>query len=341
MIEPEATPDLSAQMMGILRGNWITQMLYVAAELKLADYLSGASVDTQELAKQCQAHPAHLYRLLRALASIGVFQEESRGVFTSTPLGDLLRTSHPQSLRSMALMQGQERYWAWGDLMTCIKTGASAFDKRFGQPVFDWYRDHPEAAAVFDQAMAAVTASEIKALLDVFSLSRYSHLIDIGGGNGMALIQMLKHYPHLKGTLVDLPHVINKVTVPATLQHRFSPLSMNIFESAPTCGDIYLLKNVLHDWGDTACLRILESVRSAMCTNNADLVIFEQIIPVDNNACPGKLLDVNMLVVHQQGRERTLDEFQNLIHQAGLAVRCVTGTGSPLSLIEVEVANDA
>ena len=333
--------DLTAQMISLLRGNWITQMLYVAAELKLADHLACDEVGYDELATKCRVDRASLYRLLRGLASIGIFEEKSSGVFTTTSLADLLRTSRPDSLYSMALMQGQERYSAWGSLLECIKSGENAFTKKFDHPVFEWYRSHPKEATVFDNAMAAFTASEIEALLKIFSFERFRHLVDVAGGNGRALKQILQHSPHLQGTLVELPNVLDSFIAPPDLQSRLKTVASDIFNAVPSGGDVYLLKNVLHDWGDKACLTILRNIRSAMAGCSATLLIFEQIIPTGNLPFPGKLLDLNMLVVHEEGRERSFKEYKSLIQKSGLAICCVKSTSSPLSIIEAEISKPA
>lgn len=318
-----------------LRGHWITQMLYVAARLEIADHLGDAGLSVPELAARCTADPDSLHRLLRALASIGVFRESHAGHFVTTPQADLLRGDHPHSLRWLALMQGEERYWAWGDLLDTIRSGEGAFARRFGQTVFEWNRSHPQAGAIFDRAMAGSSVPEIQALLAAFDFAACREIVDVGGGNGLTLQRLLEAHPHLRGTLFDRAEVIERAATPRALASRWRAISGNALEAVPSGADLYLLKNVLHDWDDTTCLTILRSIRRAMQPMNSRLLIYELLIHSGNDPCPGKLLDLNMLVIHGGGRERSLESYRNLVSEAGLQIHAVLPTSCAMHVLEV------
>ncbi|MFN9635858.1 MAG: methyltransferase [Synechococcaceae cyanobacterium] len=326
-----ATP--AEQLIAMASGAWVTQMIHVAAELGLADRLAAGEREVGDLAGECGADPDSLFRLLRGLASLGVFEETAPRRFSITPMADLLRGDHPGSLRQFARMVGEEHYQGWDDLLHCVRTGESAFRHQHGCTVFEWYRRHPVRAAIFDGAMADFSRHETEALLAAYDFSPLRHLVDVGGGRGELLRRVLQAHDHLHGTLFDQPEVVANAEVPAELEGRLSVSGGDFFADIPVGGDAYLLKHIVHDWGDEACLRLLERIRSAMAPG-ARLLLLEQVIPPGNAPFPGKLLDLNMLVMSEGGRERTPGEYANLLSRAGLNLQRILPTPSPVSVVE-------
>src|SRR4051794_26144280 len=193
-------PTPQDQLAGMITGYWVSQMVHVAARLGLADRLADGPRTADELARATGTHARSLYRLLRALASVGVFSEGEDNRFTQTPLSECLRSDVPGSQWAMAVMMGDEHYHAWGDLLESVRTGQTAFDRLYGQPIFDYLGEHPEQAKVFDAAMTAMNGRSTQAVLDVYGLSGVNLLADVGG-NGSNLIGILGRYPEMRGVL--------------------------------------------------------------------------------------------------------------------------------------------
>ena len=323
----------TSHFLQLATGNWVTQMLHVAAELGVADQLAAGERSVEELAPAVGADPDSLFRLLRGLAGLGVFSETAPRRFALTPLAELLRSDHPGSQRQFVRMLGGEHYEAWGDLLHSVRTGENAFPHRYGAPVFAWYAQNPERGAIFDGAMTDFSRVEIEALLAVYGFEGITHLVDLGGGHGALLHAVLRRHGHLRGTLVDQPAVVASATVPPELQGRLSVEGGNFFEAVPSGGDAYLLKHILHDWGDDACLTILRLIREALPPGGRVLIL-EQVLPPGNDPSPSKLLDLNMLVMTEGGRERTPEEYARLLERAGLRLAAIHPTPSPISVVE-------
>jgi len=311
----------------------VTQMIHVAAELGLADALAAGEQDCDALAAGCGADADALFRLLRGLTSLGIFQETGPRRFALTPLAELLRSDHPQSLRQFARMLGEEHYVSWSDLLHSVRTGESAFHHRYGCSVFEWYQRNPQRSAIFDGAMGDFSRPETEAVLAAFDFSAIRHLVDVGGGRGELLMAVLRANPGLRGVVYDQPHVVAPVTVPADLEGRLKLVGGDFFASAPAGADAYLLKHILHDWHDDACRTILQHIRAAMAPGGRVLIL-EQVIPPGNDPFPGKLLDLNMLVMTEGGRERTPGEYALLLESAGLSLRRIHPTAAAVSVVE-------
>jgi len=336
---PAGPPPLSTsdQLMQMASGAWVTQMIHVAAELGVADHLATGERPVEELAEVCGAGSDGLFRLLRGLASLGIFQETAPRRFALTPLAELLRSDHPQSMRMVARMVGDEHYLGWADLLHSVRTGEGAFRHRYGLSVFEWYQQNPHRGAIFDGAMGDHSRAQIEALLAAFDFSDIAHLVDVGGGRGLLLQRLLAAYPTLRGTVFDQPQVVAPVAVPPELAGRLELQGGDFFAAVPAGADAYLLKHIIHDWGDEACLRILGQIRDAMAPG-ARVLLVEQVIPPGNAPFPGKLLDLNMLVMTEGGRERTPSEYASLLGQAGLSLQRIVPTPSPLSVVEAVAA---
>lgn len=323
----------------MLFGFWISQGVSVVAKLGIADLLKTGPRTADELAATTKTHRLSLYRLLRMLASVGVFTEDATGRFSLTDVGEYLRTDIPGSQRAMAEMIGEEHFRAWCDLLYSVQTGLPAFDKVYGMPVFDWLSQHPEQAAVFDAAMVSVHGRETAAVLDAYDFSGVQTLCDIGGGNGSVLIATLQRNPHLKGMLYDLPGVIGRAKKnfeAAGLLDRTQLAPGSFFESIPAGADTYFMRHIIHDWNDEQCTTILKNVHKILPANGRVLVA-ESVIPPGNDPFFGKLLDLNMLVV-PGGQERTAAEYKTLFAGAGFRLEGIVTTSTEISVIEARKA---
>lgn len=332
-------PNPQDQIARMITGSWISQSIYVAAKLGIADRLGDGPRSAEELAQATGTHARSLYRLLRALASVGVFSETSAGQFTLTPLAETLRSDKPGSQWAMAVMMGEEHYHAWGDLLGSVRTGETAFDRIYGQPIFDYLSERPEQAKVFDAAMTAIHGRETQAMLDAYDLTGINVLADIGGGNGTNLIGILKRYPQIRGILFDLPHVVERARQnleEAGLSGRCELVSGNFFDAIPVEADAYFLRHIIHDWNDEKSTLILRNIRRSM-PKRAKLLVVEHVLPPGNEPSFGKLLDLNMLLL-PGGLERTEDEFRQLYAGAGFRLNRIVTTQGDLCVVEGEQA---
>jgi len=314
---------------------WVSQALYVAAKLKLADRLKDGPRTADELASATGTHAASLYRLLRALASVGVFAEDDGHRFALTPLAECLRSDVPGSQWAMAVMNGEEHYLSWGELLYSVQTGKPAFEKLFGAGVFDFLSRDPEKARIFDEAMVGVHGRETAAMLDVYDFSGVRVLADVGGGNGSLLMVVLKKYPGLRGILFDLPGVAERARAnlaAAGLSGRCEVAGGNFFDTVAGGADAYLLRHIIHDWDDERAIRILKNVHRAM-GDGGRLLVVESVIPPGNAPSFGKLLDLTMLVI-PGGKERTEKEYRELFTAAGFRLTRIVPTAAEVCVIE-------
>lgn len=330
---PETTPQ--DQMARMITGYWVSQMIHVAAKLGIADRLADVPRPAEELARVTGTDARSLYRLLRALASVGIFSEDGEGRFHLTPLAECLREGVPGSQHAMAVMMGEEHYRCWGDLLESVRTGRTAFDRLYGQPIFAYLGEQPEQARIFDAAMTAIHGRETQATLDAFDFSGIGVLADVGGGNGTNLIGILGRYLGMKGILFDLPHVVERAgaTVEAAgLADRCEVVGGDFFDAVPSGADAYFLRHIVHDWDDERAGAILNAIRRAMPAGSRLLVV-EYVLPPGDAPSFGKLLDLTMLLL-PGGVERTEQEFRRLYELAGFRLTRVVPTDGDLSVVE-------
>ena len=325
--------DPTAQLLGLAAGFGICQAAIAAVRLGVADELGDGAKPAAAIARAVGADPQSLYRLMRALASVGVFAENEQGAFRNTPASAKLMMGAAGSLRGFFMLVGSQEFrGAWGELTHSIKTGSAAFDHVFGAPLFDYLGKNPETARVFDEAMADRSAAEIDALLAAYDFSGAGHLVDVGGGNGTLLAAILAKYSELDGTVFDLPHVVDAAKQAKAQQQRLRFAGGSFFTDVPVAGDTYLLKKVIHDWGDESARQILERCRAAM-TPDSRLLLIESIVPARGAPTFLTFLDLWMLVF-AGGRERTEEEYRALLKSAGLSLNRIVPTRSPVSVIE-------
>jgi hypothetical protein len=323
-------------MRDLLMGACKAQAVYVAAHLGIADLLERNGPQTpNQLSATTSVQARPLYRLLRALASLGIFAEDEQGRFSLTPLAECLLSDRPASQRSLALMMGEEHYRCWGELLHSVQTGHTAFEHLYHQPVFAYLAEHPRQAATFDQAMTGVHGAETAAMLDAYDFSGIKTLVDVGGGNGSLLLATLQRNPSLQGILFDRADVIERARAnveSAGLQDRCRLAAGSFFEAVAAGGDAYLMRHIIHDWNDQQCLTILRCCRQVIPATGK-LLLVETVIPAGNDPCFAKLLDLTMLAI-PGGMERTEAEYRTLLSGAGFRLQRVVPTAADIHVIE-------
>ena len=331
----QSPPSPAIQMMRLINGYQVSQALHVVATLGVADLLREGPRSSNDLAKAVQADQDALYRLLRALAAVGVFHEDTDRVFSLTDLGACLRSDAPHPVGPWAAFIGRPYYWqVWSHLTHSVKTGEFAFPVVHGVSNWKYREGHPEESAIFDAAMTAITRGTTEAVIAAYDFSPFARIVDVGGGQGLLLGSVLAAYPHLHGVLFDQPHVVShadKLLKGTGVGDRCEISGGDFFKSAPA-GDLHILKSVLHDWADEQALAIMRSCRAAV-TSGGRVLVIDRIIGEPNLAPSEKFLDLNMLVA-AGGRERTHKEFVNLFAAAGYELTRVLHTGTQLHLIE-------
>lgn len=330
-------PAPHEQMLSLLTGHWLAQMLFALVKLGIPDALGPKAQTPEVLARSVGADAGHLYRLLRALAGSGVVEEDARGRFRLTALGRTLR-SGPGSLRDFALMiVAPYNTRSWEKLAEAVASGRTAFDLAFGQPIFDYLAAHPEDDAQFSASMASISAGESDAIARGYPWRRHGRIVDVGGAHGHLLAAILRRHPRVHGVLYDQPQVVAAAEASGFLGEpgiceRSEIVGGSFFEAVPAGADAYFMKYILHDWDDARARRILELCREAMDPEGRVLVI-DRVIAAGNAPDWSKGLDINMMV-GPGGRERTLAEFEALFATAGLRLVKRHLTKSPLSILE-------
>ncbi len=320
------------ELMQMTIGYWVSKSIYCAARLKIADQLAQGPKTTVQLATSAGCHEESLHRLLRALASLGIFRETKARTFELTPKAELLRSDNPEGIRDFAVMANDMLFEAWGDILHSVRTGEGAVQKRFGTGIFEMLSKDPEAAATFDRAMEQIHGAEAQLMLEFYDWKRFRHIVDVGGGSGHTLFSILEACPDARGTLFDLPGVVGRARTsnhPSAKRCGFEGGSF--FETISPGGDGYFMRHILHDWSDEDSERILRACRQAM-RPGTPLLVVEKAIPEGNDPEFAKLLDMNMLAIG--GKERTLAQYEQLFAATGFKLRALHRTPGPIDLIE-------
>jgi SAM-dependent methyltransferase len=310
----------AATLRRLITGFHSTYLIYVVAELGIADLLEDGPKSSAELAAHVSTDPDALHRVLRGLAQFGVLGILEDGRFELTDLGDALRTDAPNSLRPVARLWGGPLVQRpFGGLLNAVQTGQPAFPQVFGQPLFDYLAAHPAEAAIFNQGMVGMTSQFVDSVLSDYDFSEMRTVADVGGGNGALILAILQAHPGLSGIVVDLPHVregVQRAIAAAGLAERCRFVAGDFFEAVPDGADAYLLKSILHDWDDPKSLTILRNCRRAM-QPHGKLLVIERLLPPGNQlALDPVMKDIEMLVM-LGSRERTEAEYRALFEQAG------------------------
>jgi SAM-dependent methyltransferase len=340
MKETIATSEATGQaLVQMLTGAWTTQLVAAVARLGIPDKLAIAQPQSSEqLARAVGANASALYRVMRALSSLGVFADVGSGQYALTPITERLRSDHPESMRDFFLAETDNVHRrSWGALVDAIRSGLPQPAAVFGASVFDYYGKHVDEGQQFGRAMENVSAMSANGVLANYEFSTARLIVDVGGGNGSFLRTILQQHPQPTGIVVDLPYMESQAG--ASIEHdglrnrcRFE--AHDIFESVPAGGDIYLLRFILHDWNDDESRRILKTVRAAMPPAGRVLIV-EMLVPETNEPGFVQLMDINMLVM-TGGRERTATEYGDLCAAAGLRHVRTIATGTPFFVLEAE-----
>jgi hypothetical protein len=325
-----------ARLIEMAMAHWISRIIYVAAKLDLADRLAETPKSAEELAGPTATHAPSLYRLMRTLASLGVFTEDHSHRFSLTPLGQALRSKAPGSARATILTIASD-WWVQGfqQLTYSLETGKSGFEKMLGMPLFDWLARNPDQASLFSETMVGVHGREPPAVAAAYDFSRFGTIVDVGGATGNLLTTILAAHPGSRGVLFDLQHVVRDAPAMIRargLEGRVTIEAGSFFERVPPGADLYLLSHIIHDWTEAQCITILGHCRSAM-EPDGRLLLIEMVLPSENTPHPGKLLDM-MMLVGPGGQERTEAEYGSLLDKAGFQLTKVVPTESAVSIVE-------
>jgi hypothetical protein len=335
--EAEVPADHDIQrLMELINGFQTTQAIYVAVTLGVPDLLRNGALPSDQLASITGTHPRSLYRLLRALAAIGVLSESEDRRFALAPLGRALASDAERSRNAWAKFVAGPPLWAaWGHLLHSVRTGETGFHRAHGQDVWRFRADNPEESALFDRAMRESSRDIAREMLLAYDFTRFGHIVDVGGGDGTLIAGLLAACEQATGTLLDLAHVVAgaaEVLEQAGARQRCEVLAGSFFERVPAGGDVYVLKSILHDWDKPEAHTILRNCRDAM-HRCARLLVVERMLAPANQGAEGKLSDLNMLV-NAGGRERTCAEFTALLADAGFELRAATPLPSSRFIIE-------
>ena len=324
----------------LVNGYQVTQAIHVAATLGIADLLRRGPRSSTELAAATETHAPSLHRVLRALGALGVLHEGDDGRFSLTAIGDCLRSDADEPVGGWADYVGRPvHFQAWGALLHTVRTGENAFASVHGTDVWEYRAEHPEDGAVFDRAMTDVSRRANAHLLEAYDFGGMRLVVDVGGGHGALLAAVLAANPRLRGVVFDQPHVVAgapEVLEAAGVADRCEVVGGSFFDDVPAGGDAYLLKAILHDWEDEDALRILRSCRAAVVEGGAVLVV-ERELGAPNESPDAKLSDLNMMV-GPGGRERTREQFAQLLSAGGFALERVVPTAIGLSVLEGRAA---
>lgn len=335
MTTNDFSPQLALQE--LFQGFQITQSIYVAARLGIADLLKDGPRSSEDLAQATATHAPSLYRVLRLLSAVGILTEGDAHSFALTPLGSYLQTGVAGSLRHGVLANGDTAMWqVWGALLHSVQTGEPSYEHVFGVTNWDYRAQHPEAGALFDQSMTEMTARVAPSVAAAYDFSATSTLVDVGGGYGQMLASVLQTYPALHGVLFDLPHVVKGA--PSLLEEAFVSGRCEIvggdaFVRVPEGLETYLLSRVIHDWDDECAIAILTRCHQAMKPGGKVLLVERVIL---TGRTPEVLVlqsDLQMLVA-TGGKERTEAEYRTLLTAAGFALTRIIPLLAPYNMIE-------
>jgi O-methyltransferase domain/Dimerisation domain len=313
----------------------LTQAIHVAATLNIAELIAAEGpLNPAVLAGKTGVKEEALYRLLRALASVGIFSIDEQGKFSLTPMAECLKEDSPDSVKAMALSMGNAFYKAYSELPFSVQTENDGFKKAFGVPIFEWLTNNPDQGKIFDRMMTDIHGGETEPMVNQYDFSVFNTIVDIGGGNGEVITGVLKKNPGVKGILFDMPDVIKRAQAniaASGLGDRCKLEGGSFFESVSKGGDAYIMRHILHDWSDADAITILSNCKKSMNPGGKVLVV-EAVIQEGNGPSPFKLLDLTMLLVG--GKERTSKQFEHIFSKAGFKLNRIVPFQHDLSVIE-------
>jgi len=310
--------------------------VYLAVKLRLADLLAAGPRSSADLARELRVNEDALFRVMRTLSSLGVFEEKGSRTVANNLASSMLRSSTPGSMYEMALwMSDPFHFQVYANALHSVQTGGPAVEKTVGVPVFEWFPKNPEESEVFNNAMTTFSAMVIPAVLEAYDFSGIGTLVDVAGGHGRVLTSILQKYPSMRGVLFDLEHVLAGAR-PAIeslgLSDRCRTVSGDFFTAVPEGGDAYIMKHIIHDWDDERATTILKNIRGAM-NRGGRVILLDSVVTPGSQPDFAKIIDLEMLLM-PGGRERTEQEFRDLFARAGFQLTRIVPTKSPLSVIE-------
>ena len=332
--EAKTPPQLA--MMQLLFGKQVFYALSGLARLGVADHMDGVPRPVEEIAAKAKAHAPSLYRVMRMLAGFGVFREGAPRQFALTPMGELLRSDAPGSMRYTAMMFGEEfSTRAYEHIAACLRTGTDGVSEAYGQPIWEVLAERPKQCESFQNAMTAMSGVAAKGVVEAYDFSGIERLADVGGGHGVLLASILRAYPDMQGVLFDRPEVISSVPKDqfAGCEDRIALEAGSFFERVPDGCDAYLMKYIVHDWSDAHCRTILDLMRAKLPPQGR-VLLCEMVVTGEPGPTPAKLLDIEMLVMTVGGKERTREEFAALFAASGLRLDRIVPTSGPICVIE-------
>ncbi|MFI0710730.1 methyltransferase [Streptomyces inhibens] len=326
--------DITTHLMDQAMGHLFSAALRTAAHYRIADHLSEGPRTVEQLAAATDTHAPHLRRVLRYLATRGIFREDAAGAYQLTPAARVLRTDAPDSLHTAVMMMTDELFLRTSaGLPESVRHGGASFERLFGAPLFEHLQSDPVARQLLDDGMSSLSSPVDDAVAAAYPFPETGTVVDIGGGRGGLLRAALRRRPQLTGVLFDqAPPLTHHLLDGDELKGRWRTQEGDFFESVPEGGDVYVLKHVLHDWPDEACRRILRTCHRAMATGSRLLVI-DCVLPQGNAPHFGKTMDVAMMAV-VDGQERTAEEFATLLSAGGFRLTRVLSTSAFPSIVE-------
>jgi hypothetical protein len=315
-------PEIRQTMFQMITGYWVSRCIYVASELGISDHLVHGPKSIDELANATNSHAPSLYRLMRSLASLGIYAEtgEHSKQFVNTAKSDLLRSDVPGSIRTTArMLLGDEHFYGWAHLLHAIKMGENGAKHYLGMDIWQYYEKNKERSEIFNQAMKEMSLASVASIVPAYDFAPYALIVDIGGGYGTLMSGILQSAPNSRGIVFDLERVINEAKAAVTdpiLKERCQFISGDFFKNIPEGADLYVMKHIIHDWTDEECCIILRNIRNAM-KPTSKVLIMDAVIEPGNTPQFEKLMDMNMLALCT-GRERTEKEFAELLARSGL-----------------------
>ena len=332
-----AALSADVQVLQIALAPFLAQALYVAAKLGVADLLSEGPKSAADLAVATNTHERSLYRVLRALASVGVFSETGVRTFVNTPTSETLKSDAPNSTRYFVIFMGEEPHWRnMGHTIYSVKTGLPAWEHVHGEPCFPYILNtNKELGEIFNRAMISFSHQDIGPVLNAYDFSRVEKLADVGGGYGHLLAAALEKYPSMSGALFELPQLLEgaRSFMESTgVADRVEFVAGDFRKEIPVRADVYMLKHIIHDWYDDTNETILKNIHQHM-PDDGRVLIIDAVIPPGNEPHLKKVLDIEMLIA-PGGVERTAEEFETLLNTSGFRLNRIIPTASPNSIIE-------
>jgi hypothetical protein len=332
-VKADALPP-EAQIVEMVMAPFASRLLHLTATLKLSDYLADGPKTAEELAALTSTHAPSLYRVMRTLASLGLFTEDQAHRFALRPLGEALKSGTP-SHATVLIMGGEMVVRALDNILHSVQTGKTGFQNSFGMPLFDWLGSHPAEASLFNQTMVGIHGMEPPAIAAAYDFSVFKTIADVGGSTGNLLTTVLARHRAPRGILFDLPHVVRDapaLIAQRGLTDRIQIEAGSFFDRVPAGADAYILSHIIHDWNQEQCLTILGHCRRAM-SSGGRLLLAEMVLPPGDTPHPGKMLDIAMLTL-PGGEERTEEQYAALLDKAGFRLLRVVPTASLVSIVE-------